>query len=156
MCQPSLSIADPFISASKSNYKLPMGKSATRFPPSLYAMLTGSFFQGSPKAVCYLASPEVVAASAIQGKIAGPGWYSNPKGVVKIIFCEGTSDFVADKARSVEDAFGQIIGEMESMISAPKRAAEQSASPAVTEDEASTDVVPGFAEKVEGEIVFRE
>jgi homoaconitate hydratase len=30
---------------------------------------------GSPDAKAYLASPEVVAASALSGKISGPGWY---------------------------------------------------------------------------------
>lgn len=113
-------------------------------------------FQGNPKALCYLASPEVVAASAIQGKIASPGWYLKPEGVEKVIFGEGTGDFVADKARSIGDAFDQIIGEMENMIGAAEGAAEESASPVATEDETLTDVLPGFPEKIEGEIVFCE
>ncbi|KAK5145456.1 mitochondrial Homoaconitase [Oleoguttula sp. CCFEE 6159] len=33
---------------------------------------------GSTDAKAYLGSPEVVAASALQGKIAGPGWYERP------------------------------------------------------------------------------
>ncbi|KAL7960562.1 hypothetical protein V8C34DRAFT_302880 [Trichoderma compactum] len=90
----------------------------------------------SPKALCYLASPEVVAASAIQ------------------VFGEGSGDFVADKARAVGDAFGKILGEMESLIGTAEGAAEESASPAVTEEETLTTVVPGFPERIEGEIVF--
>ncbi|KAI1662197.1 hypothetical protein F4813DRAFT_343813 [Daldinia decipiens] len=109
---------------------------------------------GNPKALCYLASPEVVAASAIQGKIASPGWYLKPEGVEKVIFGEGTGDFVADKARSIGDAFEQIIVEMDNMIGAAEGAVEESASPAATEDETLTDVLPGFPEKIEGEIVF--
>ncbi|KAK7416543.1 mitochondrial Homoaconitase [Neonectria punicea] len=109
---------------------------------------------GSPKALCYLASPEVVAASAIKGQIASPGWYLKPEGVEKVIVGEGTGDFVVDKARSIEDGFEKIIGEMESMISAAEGAAEEAASPTATEDEALTDVLPGFPEKIEGEIVF--
>ncbi|KAF3061440.1 Homoaconitase, mitochondrial [Daldinia childiae] len=109
---------------------------------------------GDPKALCYLASPEVVAASAIQGKIASPGWYLKPEGVEKVIFGEGTGDFVADKARSIGDAFDQIIGEMENMIGAAEGASEESASPVATEDETLTDVLPGFPERIEGEIVF--
>lgn len=35
---------------------------------------------GSPDAKAYLASPEVVAASALSGKISGPGWYEAPEG----------------------------------------------------------------------------
>ncbi|RSL94935.1 Homoaconitase, mitochondrial [Fusarium ambrosium] len=111
---------------------------------------------GSPKALCYLASPEVVAASAIQGRIASPGWYLKPEGVDKVVVGEGTGDFAADKARSIQDAFGQIIGEMEGVITAAETEgpAEESASPLVTEGETLTGILPGFPEKVEGEIVF--
>ncbi|TFA97524.1 Homoaconitase, partial [Trichoderma ghanense] len=109
---------------------------------------------GSPKASCYLASPEVVAASAIKGQIASPGWYLKPDGVEKVIVGEGTGDYVADKARSTGDAFEKLIGEMESMINAAEGAAEATASPAATGDEVLTDVVPGFPEEIEGEIVF--
>jgi homoaconitate hydratase len=81
-----------------------------------------------------------------------------PEGVEKVVVGEGTGDFVADKARSIEDAFGQIIGEMENVISAAEAegAAGESASPPATEGETLTDVLPGFPEKVEGEIVFCE
>ena len=104
--------------------------------------------------MCYLASPEVVAASAIKGQIASPGWYLKPDGVEKVIVGEGTGDFVADKARSTGDAFEKLIGQMESMISAAEGAAEVIASPTATGDEVLTDVLPGFPEKIEGEIVF--
>ncbi|KAI1818035.1 hypothetical protein GGS20DRAFT_529526 [Poronia punctata] len=109
---------------------------------------------GDPKALCYLASPEVVAASAIQGKIASPGWYLKPEGVEKVIIGEGTGDFEADKARSVADAFDRLIGEMEGMIDAAEGGAETPAAPAASEEETLTDVLPGFPEKIEGEIVF--
>jgi homoaconitate hydratase len=113
---------------------------------------------GSPKALCYLASPEVVAASAIQGKIASPGWYLKPEGVEKVIVGEGSGDYLADKVGATENAFEKLIGEMESMIGAAEGAVEDAAkettSPAATEDEALTDVLPGFPEKIEGEIVF--
>jgi homoaconitate hydratase len=33
---------------------------------------------GSRDTKAYLASPEVVAASALSGKISGPGWYEKP------------------------------------------------------------------------------
>ncbi|KAI0513183.1 hypothetical protein F5B22DRAFT_277676 [Xylaria bambusicola] len=109
---------------------------------------------GSPKALCYLASPEVVAASAIQGKIASPGWYVKPEGVEKPIIGEGTGDWAADRARSAADALDLLIGDMESMIRTAEGAAEDSASPAATEAGTLTDILPGFPEKIEGEIVF--
>ncbi|KAM0556109.1 hypothetical protein ACHAPJ_006098 [Fusarium lateritium] len=112
---------------------------------------------GSTSAKAYLSSPEIVAASALQGKIAGPGWYQKPEGVEKVIIGEGSGDFVADKALSIEDALDKIINEAESLIAAaegPEGAAEQ-ASPAAAEGEESlTEILPGFPEKIEGEIIF--
>ncbi|MBE3112987.1 MAG: homoaconitase, partial [Acidobacteria bacterium] len=110
---------------------------------------------GSNKAKAYLASPEVVAASALQGKICGPGWYQKPEGVEKVIIGEGEGNLDADMAASVESALDKIIAEAEALMAAG--APEESAAPAepVEEaDEALTDVLPGFPEKVEGEIVF--
>lgn len=113
---------------------------------------------GSTSAKAYLASPEVVAASALQGKIAGPGWYQKPEGVEKVIIGEGSGNHVADKALSIEDAFDKLIGEVESMIATAEGegdgAGEQSSSPAAAEEETLTDVLPGFPEKIEGEIIF--
>jgi homoaconitate hydratase len=107
---------------------------------------------GSRKADAYLASPEIVAASALQGKIAGPGWYEKPEGVEKVIIGEGTGDFAADKARSVESAFDKMLDDIDSMIAAAE-GAEQSSAP-VAGDETLTEILPGFPEKIEGEIVF--
>ncbi|KAI1778976.1 aconitase a/isopropylmalate dehydratase [Hypoxylon cercidicola] len=109
---------------------------------------------GSTSAKAYLASPEVVAASALQGKIAGPGWYQKPEGVEKVIIGEGSGNHIADKAVSIEDAFDKLIGEVESMIATAEGAGEQSSSPAAAEDESLTDILPGFPEKIEGEIIF--
>ena len=111
---------------------------------------------GSTDAKAYLASPEVVAASALQGKIAGPGWYQKPEGVEKVIIGEGSGDHVQDKAVSIEDALDQIIAQADTMIAsaekdlfgAPAEAVEESA------EETLTEILPGFPEKVEGEIVF--
>ncbi|KAK6952312.1 mitochondrial Homoaconitase [Daldinia eschscholtzii] len=113
---------------------------------------------GSTKARAYLASPETVAASALRGKIAGPGWYEKPEGVEKVIIGEGSGDHVVDKARSVEDALDKILGQVDSMIataeSTGEGATEQSSSSAAPEDEAVTEILPGFPERIEGEIVF--
>lgn len=119
---------------------------------------------GSTDAKAYLASPEVVAASALQGKIAGPGWYQKPKGVEKVIIGEGNGDVEADKAVSIEDALDKLIAQAESMITAAEKeftggdesaAAPAGSAPAAAEGEESlTEILPGFPEKVEGEIVF--
>jgi homoaconitate hydratase len=108
---------------------------------------------GSRASKAYLASPEVVAASALKGRIAGPGWYQKPEGVEKVIIGEGSGDFAADKARSIEDAFDKIINEVDSMIAIAENNQEGPAT-AAAEDDALTDVLPGFPEKIEGEIVF--
>ncbi|KAF4343481.1 homoaconitase mitochondrial [Fusarium beomiforme] len=111
---------------------------------------------GSTSAKAYLSSPEIVAASALQGKIAGPGWYQKPEGVEKVIIGEGSGDYVADKALSIEDALDKIINEADALIAAAEKGegAAEEASPAASEEESLTEILPGFPEKVEGEIVF--
>ncbi|KAK4451949.1 hypothetical protein QBC34DRAFT_399994 [Podospora aff. communis PSN243] len=110
---------------------------------------------GSTDAKAYLASPEVVAASALKGKIAGPGWYQKPEGVEKVIIGEGSGNFELDKAISIEDALDKLIAQAEGIISNAEKdiSGEDAAAPAA-EEETLTDVLPGFPEKVEGEIVF--
>ncbi|KAI1260540.1 mitochondrial Homoaconitase [Xylariaceae sp. FL1019] len=109
---------------------------------------------GSTAAKAYLASPEIVAASALQGKIAGPGWYQKPDGVEKVIIGEGSGDHVADKTRSIEDALDSLIGMADDMIATAEGVSEQSSPSAAAEEETFTEVLPGFPEKIEGEIVF--
>lgn len=112
---------------------------------------------GSTKARAYLASPETVAASALRGKIAGPGWYEKPEGVEKVIIGEGSGDHVADKARSVGDALDKLLGEVDSMIASAEAGAEAAAassSAAASEGESLTEILPGFPERIEGEIIF--
>ncbi|KAK7915196.1 hypothetical protein PG985_012899 [Apiospora marii] len=110
---------------------------------------------GSTEAKAYLASPEVVAASALQGKIAGPGWYNKPEGVEKPIIGEGTGILEADKAFSIEDALDKIIAEAEAMIGKSEQGEAGAAAEAAPEgEETLTDILPGFPEKIEGEIVF--
>ena len=59
---------------------------------------------GSPNAKAYLTSPEVVAASALSGKISGPGWYEKPVEVEKVVLGEGNGNVEEDKAISIEEA----------------------------------------------------
>ncbi|KAM4066391.1 aconitase family (aconitate hydratase) domain-containing protein [Hirsutella rhossiliensis] len=112
---------------------------------------------GSTDAKAYLASPEVVGASALKGYIGGPDWYQKPDGVEKVIIGEGSGDVAADTAASVGDALDKIIAEAESMIAgAEKDLGGETATTEATEQalETLTDILPGFPEKIEGEIVF--
>jgi homoaconitate hydratase len=115
---------------------------------------------GSTAALAYLASPEVVAASAVRGKIAGPGWYQKPEGVEKVIIGEGSGDHIVDQTRSFEDAFDKLINDVDRMIAdaegaeSAQAAAEQQAQPTAPEEETLTEILPGFPERIEGEIVF--
>ncbi|KAL4867534.1 mitochondrial Homoaconitase [Aspergillus spectabilis] len=114
---------------------------------------------GARDAAAYLASPEVVAASALSGHISGPGWYQKPEGVEKVIIGEGSGDHEVDKALSVEDALDKIIAQAESLIiDAEKQiggaAADSTAAATDDAEETLTEILPGFPEKLEGEIVF--
>ncbi|KAM5351838.1 hypothetical protein ACJ41O_004561 [Fusarium nematophilum] len=93
----------------------------------------------------YLGSPEVVAASAIRGKIAGPNWYHKPEGVDKVIIGEGTGDFAADKATAVMDGFEKLLSEMDGAIAAAECPGDDStAEPSSTAaEEELSDVLPG-------------
>jgi len=108
---------------------------------------------GSTDAKAYLASPEVVAASALSGKISGPSSYEQPQGWSGVILGEG--DGIKEEERTVtpEEAFQKVIGQLDSMVeSAESDFAERNG---IEADDASlTEILPGFPEQVEGEIVF--
>lgn len=112
---------------------------------------------GSTEAKAYLASPEVVAASALKGKIAGPGWYQKPEGVEKVIIGEGNGDHVQGKVLSIEDALDKIIAQADSLIAGAEKEFTGAPAEAAAEgegEETLTEILPGFPEKIEGEIVF--
>ncbi|KAJ6145161.1 hypothetical protein N7470_009056 [Penicillium chermesinum] len=93
---------------------------------------------GSTDARAYLASPEVVAASALTGKLSGPGWYETPEGWTGVQCGEGDGIQEADRMLTTEEEFF------------PETTAEGAAS----SDDALTELYPGFPERVSGEIVF--
>lgn len=126
---------------------------------------------GSRDAQAYLASPEVVAASALRGQIAGPGWYEQGEGAGKVVLGEGTGEEQADKMTSVEEALEKVIAQAEAKIgeaeSAGVAADDAASSPSATTTAAANrtpgeqpeqgplvDILPGFPEKVAGEIVY--
>jgi homoaconitate hydratase len=108
---------------------------------------------GSPQAKAYLASPEVVAASALSGTISGPGWYEQPKGWSGVVRGEGDGIREEDRMINAEEALQKIIGQLDDMVQVAEQTFGTSDKP-VEEAVAVTDIYPGFPEKVEGEIIF--
>ena len=108
---------------------------------------------GSPEAKAYLASPEVVAASALSGSISGPGWYEQREGWRGVILGEGDGIREEDRMINAEEALQKIIGQLDSMVAAAEETFSTSEKPK-EEATAVTEVYPGFPELVEGEIVF--
>lgn len=112
---------------------------------------------GSVEAKAYLASPEVVAASALAGYISGPGWYEQPAGVTKVVLGEGNGNVEEDKSISIEEALDKIIAQADSIVEAAESSlfsTSESKSASDDTSEVLTEVLEGFPEKVEGEIVF--
>jgi homoaconitate hydratase len=109
---------------------------------------------GSTDAKAYLASPEVVAASALSGKISGPGWYERPQGWSGVIRGEGDGIKEEERMITADEAFDKILKQLDGLIqSAEESFGDAQSAPAET-SAGSTEVYPGFPERVEGEIVF--
>ena len=107
---------------------------------------------GSPKAQAYLASPEVVAASALSGTLSGPGWYERPEGWTDVIRGEGDGIKEEDRMLTADEALQKIIGQLDNMLESAEKdygTDEPQSKPA-----AAITVYPGFPERIEGEIVF--
>ncbi|TAQ83891.1 hypothetical protein B7494_g7788 [Chlorociboria aeruginascens] len=119
---------------------------------------------GAANADAYLASPEVVAASALAGKITGPGWYERPAEWAGVVGNAVTPAEEPIKELSVEDALSNVIGKLDSIIEAGLAstpvtpvapATSTSVSRAPTSPDGSLQNVPhGFPETISGEIVF--
>jgi homoaconitate hydratase len=98
---------------------------------------------GSRNAQAYLASPEVVAASALMGVISGPGVYKAPANYSGVDFGYGTGSPV-----TTESELGNALEQLESLIDRVESSAGDDTS------KATTKILPGFPEKISGEIVF--
>ncbi|THW87463.1 hypothetical protein D6C90_02724 [Aureobasidium pullulans] len=109
---------------------------------------------GSTDAKAYLASPEVVAASALQGKIAGPGTYQKPEGWNGVIRGEGDGIPEEERMISIEDALDMLVRQAEEAVESGEKALGATDDAAPSADEKLTDILPGFPEKVTGEIVW--
>ncbi|KIV85147.1 homoaconitase, mitochondrial [Exophiala sideris] len=109
---------------------------------------------GSTDAKAYLASPEVVAASALTGKISGPGWYEKPEGWTSVVRGEGDGIKEEDRMITADEAFQKIIDQLDGIIESAEGEIGSSEQTASEASAGSTEVYPGFPERVEGEIVF--
>lgn len=95
----------------------------------------------------YLGSPEVVAASALTGKLSGPGIYEVPENYNGVEHGYGTG-----KPATIENELGSALEQLESLIDRVEAAAP-------TGDEATqatTNILPGFPTKISGEIIFAD
>ncbi|OJJ81973.1 homoaconitase LysF [Aspergillus glaucus CBS 516.65] len=110
---------------------------------------------GSTDAKAYLGSPEIVAASALSGKLSGPGWYKTPEGWTGVVRGEGDGIREEERMLTAEEALEKVIGQIDDLVAdgekqfTPEADAETEAA-----DDALTEVYPGFPERVSGEIVF--
>jgi homoaconitate hydratase len=114
---------------------------------------------GSPDAKAYLASPEVVAASALSGKISGPGRYEAPEGYEGVRRGEGDGVLEENRMMTIEDMIEKAIKDAEAAIdtfATPTPETQTVDPPAASsvEAESLTEILPGFPERISGEIVF--
>lgn len=118
-----------------------------RLPQSWSALLK----QRLTRLTCsYLASPEVVAASALKGRIVGPGWYQQPENTSGVIIREGDKVKKEESLITTKKALKKVINQLDNIIEV---AEEKNTTP-----EAKTikeiEILPGFPSKIEGELVF--
>ncbi|KAI1437766.1 homoaconitase [Xylaria sp. CBS 124048] len=97
---------------------------------------------GDRTAHAYLASPEVVAASALSGTISGPGNYQAPADYQGAEYGFGTGS-----DHTTEHKLTNFLQQMESFIERVESVAD-SASPS------DVKILSGFPEKISGEILF--
>lgn len=106
---------------------------------------------GSRLAQAYLASPEVVAASALSGVISGTGVHEPPADYKGVEYGFGTG-----APATAESELGSALEQLESLIERLEASAGDDAAAGAEEasSKAATKILPGFPEKITGEIVF--
>lgn len=112
---------------------------------------------GSTDAKAYLGSPEVVAASALSGKLSGPGWYQPPEGWTGVVRGEGDGIREEERMITAEQALEKVIGQLDDLVADGEKRftpEEGAAEAEEASDDSLTEVYPGFPERVSGEIVF--
>ncbi|KAI1484846.1 homoaconitase [Biscogniauxia mediterranea] len=104
---------------------------------------------GSRNAQAYLASPEVVAASALKGFISGPGLWEAPANYSGVDFGYGNGS-----PETTESQLGNALEQLESLIDRVESSAGSSDDPSTAAPAATGKILPGFPEKISGEIIF--
>ncbi|RYP67210.1 hypothetical protein DL771_007372 [Monosporascus sp. 5C6A] len=92
---------------------------------------------GSRAAQMYLASPEVVAASALRGTVTGPGAYQVPADWSGVDYGYGTG-----VEPTTEDNLASFVQQMDSLIERVELAT------AGESDKTQTEILPGFPDKI--------
>ena len=112
---------------------------------------------GSVEAKAYLASPEVVAASALSGKISGPGWYQRPEGGLSSVAIGEGQGSIGEGPRlmTAEEALERVIGQLESTIATAEKDISPAEAPSTT-GEALVPILPGFPSTISGELLFAD
>lgn len=105
---------------------------------------------GSPAAKAFLASPQVVAASALAGKISSAG-YEQPQDWSGVVLGEGDGIKEEERMITAEEALQKIIGQLDDVIDTAEKDITPGQSTAPGQE---VEILPGFPEKIEGEIVF--
>ncbi|KAL8832979.1 MAG: hypothetical protein Q9170_004595 [Blastenia crenularia] len=108
---------------------------------------------GHKDAKAYLASPEIVAASALHGKITGPGRYNQPEGWSGVIRGEGDGIKEEDRMITADEALEIVIGQLDGLVEDGQKEIHGSEGSASADDQL-TEILPGFPDRIEGEIVF--
>ena len=108
---------------------------------------------GSTLAKAFLASPAVVAASALSGKISGPGDYQLPEGWTGVELGSGTGSKEEDHVSNIDEALENIIGEIDDKLATGERDYGGKEGSTV-EDQRQMEIFPGFPERMSREIVF--
>ena len=86
------------------------------------------------------------------GKIVGPGNYERPKGWSGVVIGEGEIAEGGNQIITTAEALEKVIGQLDSKIETAEK--EVVPEQAATVEETEIDVLPGFPEKIEGEILF--
>ena len=143
------------VGISASNRKAHLLLASSNLPILECSLRIGNFKgrMGSTEAKAYLASPEVVASSALSGTISGPGSYKRPEGLTGVSIGEGHGSIgEGSQLMTAQEALERVIGQLESHIVTAEKEILPEEVPSA--EEALVPILPGFPERVEGELLL--